>query len=366
MSSIFNYFVVVALAMTTSISLAAPATKPAPATTAWHDVHECGVEGKGFTDTESYFDRLPARAEKVVPQPVWDLSRDSTGMAAQFETDSPSIWIRYSLLSANLAMAHMPATGVSGVDLYGKLDGQWRWVAVAKPSSKEVETELTEGLKPGMREYVIYLPLYNGVTKMEIGVEKNAKFKPIAPRSAKPIVYYGTSIAQGACASRPGMAFTNILSRRLDRPFINLAFSGVGKMDAAVAKFVAEIDAAVYVIDCLPNMTTEQVTERVKPLTDILRKAHPETPIVFVEDRTFGNAEFHPKIQEQHVHRRAALRREYDTLTKSGVKNLYYIEGAALLGSDGEATTDGSHPNDLGMMRYADVLEPRLREMLAK
>lgn len=332
---------------------------------AWYDVSKWGVEGKGWTDTARYYDRLPAKAEGVVRGAVWNLSRHSAGMATRFETDANKILVRCRLLSGNLAMSHMPATGVSGVDLYGQNDeGQWRWVGVSRPSAQDVKATLADGLLPGRRAYMIYLPLYNGVESLEIGVPEGAGFQPIAPRSKKPIVYYGTSIAHGACASRPGMSFSAILGRWFDRPVINLGFSGNGRMDAEVADLLAELDACVFVIDCLPNMEADAIAERTEPLVQRLRKSHPETPIVLVEDRTYANTPFLPARRKRHDTSRAAFRAAYERLVAGGVKNLHYVEGETLLGDDGEATTDGSHPSDLGMMRMAEALTPTLKTVL--
>lgn len=333
--------------------------------TAWYDVSTWGVEGKGWGETARYFDRLPSKAEGVVPDAVWSLSRHSAGMSVRFETDAPKIQARYRLLSSSLAMPHMPATGVSGVDLYGQdAEGRWRWIGVSRPASQDVTATLAEGLLAGRRAYLLYLPLYNGVESLEIGVPEGAAFQPIAPRSKKPIVYYGTSIAHGACASRTGMAFPAILGRWLDRPVINLGFSGNGRMDAEVADLLAELDAAVFVIDCLPNMDAGAVTERTEPLVRRIRAARPETPIVLVEDRTYANTPFLPSRRERHDTSRAALRGAYERLSASGVKNLHYVAGEGLLGDDGEATTDGSHPSDLGMMRMAEALTPVLKPLL--
>ena len=326
---------------------------------AWYNVCDWGVEGQGWSDTGRPFDRLPAKAEGVVRGPVWSLSRHSAGMCVRFETDATTIHARYKLLSDRLAMTHMPATGVSGLDLYGQDDqGRWRWVAVARPSAVEVKVALASGLAPGRRAYMAYLPLYNGVESLEIGVAPEALFKPVAPRSKKPIVYYGTSITHGACASRPGMAFPAILGRRLDRPVINLGFSGNGRMDPEVVDLLAELDAAVYCIDCLPNMLAPEVAERTEPLVRKLRKARPDTPIVLIEDRTYTNTPFFPAKRKRHTTSRAALKEAYTRLIADGVKNLHYLEGEHLLGDDGEAATDGSHPSDLGMMRMADALVP--------
>ncbi len=334
--------------------------------TAWYDVSQWGVEGKGWTETARYYDRLPAKAEGVVRGPVWSLSRDSAGMSVLFETDAAKIQAQYRLRSGRVAMSHMPATGVSGVDLYGRDEqGRWGWIGVSRPTAQDVTATLADGLLPGRRTYMLYLPLYNGVESLEIGVPEGAAFEPVAPRSKKPIVYYGTSIAHGACASRPGMAFPSILGRWFDRPVINLAFSGNGRMDPEVADLLAELDASVFVIDCLPNMDGAAVAERTEPLVRRLREAHPKTPIVLVEDRTYANTPFLPSRRERHDTSRAALRGAYERLGAAGVKNLTYVEGEALLGDDGEATTDSSHPSDLGMMRMAEALAPVLKPLLA-
>ena len=332
---------------------------------AWYDVEQWGVEGRGWSETKRYFDRLPAKAEGVVRPPVWSLSRHSAGMAVQFRTDAAEIHARYELLSASLGMSHMPPTGVSGLDLYAQDDqGRWRWLGVSRPSAQTVKAKLASGIAPGRRAYMAYLPLYNGVESLEIGVPADAAFEPLAPRVDKPIVYYGTSIAHGACASRPGMAFPAILGRRLDRPVINLGFSGNGRMDPEVVELMAELDAAVYCIDCLPNMQGPQVAERTEPLVRTLRKARPTAPIVLIEDRTYANTWLLPDRRERHTAARAALKAAYDKLKGEGVEGLYYVEGEHLLGDDDEATTDSSHPSDLGMMRMADALDPVLRRIL--
>jgi hypothetical protein len=260
----------------------------------------------------------------------------------------------------------MAATGVSGLDLYTQDEtGHYHWIGVGIPkTAPDVEATLVKGLKPGRRAYTIYLPLYNGVKSLSIGVPAGAEFEPVSPRTERPIVFYGTSILQGACASRPGMAHTAILQRQLDYPVINLGFSGNGRMEQEVADLLADLDPSVYVIDCLPNMSTEMVMSRTEPLVKTIRRAHPETPLILVEDRTTGAAPFLQGREEMHRIRRAALRTAYDNLTAAGVRNLLYVSGDKLLGRDGEATVDGSHPTDLGFVRYADVLEPVLRPLV--
>jgi len=336
---------------------------------AWHDVKQWGLEGRAFGDLErkKWFDRFPAAAEGKVTDAVWRLSRDSAGMMVRFKTDATVLWADYTLSKERLAGSNMTAIGASGLDLYARDSaGKWRWVGVTRPEGKVVRQQIISGLAPGLREYAVYLPLYNGVENLSLGVPPDAKFEPLAPRAAKPIVFYGTSITRGASATRPGMVHTAILGRRFDRPVVNLGFSGNGRMDAAVGDLLVKIDAAVFVIDCLPNMGAAQVRERTIPLVKQLRAAHPAVPVVLVEDRRNTNSWILPARNQHHTDNHAALREAYAALQAEGVKGLFYIAGDGLLGDDAEGATDGSHPSDLGFVRQADVFEPVLRAALGR
>ncbi len=334
---------------------------------AWHDVTQWGVEGRGWEGDERkrYFDRLPAKADGVVRPAVWNLSRHSAGMAVRFRSNARAIHVDYQLLSASLAMPHMPATGVSGLDLYAQAaDGSLRWLQVTRPTAQHLVGPIVTGLDGSERLYMLYLPLYNGVNSLKIGVPAASTIEPLSPRTDKPLVFYGTSIMHGACASRPGMAIPALLGRRFDKPTINLGFSGNGTMDPELGDLLGELDPAVYCIDCLPNMRPAQVTERTAPLVHSLRHARPDTPILLVEDRVFTNASFFPAKLQFHRENHRALRAAYDALVAEGVQGLHYLHGDDLLGSDGEAATDGSHPSDLGFVRYAAAYEQALKPIL--
>lgn len=261
----------------------------------------------------------------------------------------------------------MPATGVSGLDLYvraGK-DGRWQWLTCGFPKQQKDNLH-SISLPTGKREYMLYLPLYNGTTAAEIGLPKTAVLEkgPTRPEeNRKPLVFYGTSITQGGCASRPGMVHTAIIGRKLEQPIINLGFSGSGKMDAAVVDLMAELDPAVYVIDCLPNMDAKMIEERTAPLVHTLRKARPKTPILLVEDRTYANAAAYGSNQ-RNVTNRAAFKKEFDKLVVAKVEGLHYLKGDNLIGLDGEGTVDGSHPTDLGFLRQAEVMTEAIAPLL--
>jgi len=336
----------------------------------WHDIRSLDVEGKGWADTKSFYDRLPAKAEVIVHGPVWNLSQDSAGMCVRFITDANEIHARWELRSKSLAMPHMPATGVSGLDLYVKCaDGEWKWLAVGRPTLFPVNSvTLVKGIPKETREYFLYLPLYNGVLSVEIGVSKGSTFRKAAPypQARKPIVFYGTSITQGGCASRTGMVHTAILGRRLNYPVINLGFSGNGRMEPEMADLLAELDPSVYVLDCLPNMNGQMIAERVVPFVKRLREAHPETPILLVEDRTYSDAFLITSRQKQNTENRRELKQAYSSLQSEGIKYIYYLSGNQLLDDDRDnlATVDGSHPTDLGFMRQADAFYAGLKPIL--
>jgi hypothetical protein len=334
----------------------------------WYDLKTIGTEGQGWSDTKAPFDRLPRKAEGKVRIAVWNLSRQSAGICARFSTDADAIHAKWSLTSANLAMPHMPATGVSGLDLYVRDDaGNWRWLANGRPSQQANSTKLVSGISAVKREYMLYLPLYNGVTAVEIGVANTAKLywpPKRAPVRQTPILFYGTSITQGGCASRPGMVHTSILGRRFDRPVINLGFSGNGRMETEVVELIAEIDAAVYVFDCLPNISAPDVLARTKACIDIVRKQHPDTPILLVEDRSYSDSFLVTSKRQRNLSNRQALRKIYDELKAAGDKNLHYLTGEQLLGDDNEGTVDSSHPTDLGFMRQADAMAKVLKDLL--
>lgn len=338
----------------------------------WYDVRQLGVEGQGWNeaDCKAPYDRLPAKAEGKVRDAVWNLSRNSAGEYVRFVTDATTIHAKWSLTSERLAMPHMAATGVSGLDLYARDNrGRWRWVAVGQPKAegKDQTAALATNLKPGKREYLIYLPLYNGVSSVTVGVPEANTIQDApnyAADQAKPIVFYGTSITHGACASRPGMVHTAILHRRYNRPVINLGFSGNGKMEPEVGELLTEIDAAVYVIDCCPNLAGAETAARTKPLVEQLRKARPDVPIVLVEDRRYTDAWLITSKGERNDGNHAALKAAYDELIAAGTKQLYYIPGDDLLGDDNDGAVDSSHPNDLGFARQAEAFAKVLDEVV--
>ncbi len=327
------------------------ADKPIEPAWQWHDAHALGLEGTGWHDAEQPYQRLPRRAKEAVPAAVWRLSKHTAGLCVRFTTNSTRIAATWD---GGGAMNHMAATGNSGLDLYQRRDGRWVFCGVGRPQTSKTTADLARDLPAEPTEYLLYLPLYNAVTELRIGVEPGATVARAPPRSSRPIVFYGTSITQGGCAARAGMCHPAILGRHLDREVINLGFSGAGKMEPAMADLLGELDPALYVLECLPNMTTDMVRERVAPFVRHLREVRPATPILLVES----------PIDPTRNPSNEVLRGIFDDLTAAGVRNLHYLSGASPLAGSENGTVDGVHPTDLGFARMAAAYEPELRNIL--
>lgn len=364
----FSRLALIALLMISAIPIYAAQDTTKENHMKWVDAKTLTVEGRGWSNTKSYYDRLPAKAESIVNESVWWLSGDSTGMVIRFVTDSPEIHAKWKLNKPTLALPHMAATGVSGLDLYVKDKGEWHWLAVGKPEAQENEAELISGLPAGKKEYSLYLPLYNGLTDLEIGLSDNAtvEMAPARKGGMKPIVFYGTSITQGACASRPGMEYPALIGRKLDVPIINLGFSGSGRGEHEVSDLLAELDPCAYVIDALPNMEADTVYERIGYLLKVLKEKHPNTPVILVEHAIFTSYYNFSKGRKASDSWDVALEKVYKENAPKWNGHLYYVKCDDLMGSDGEATVDGVHCTDVGFMRMEKVLTPVVKKALAK
>jgi len=333
------------------------------------------IEGTAVADSlkESPYDRLPVSYKDKVRQPVWDLSKSSAGITVRFHSNSTSINLKWTVLN-DFDMPHMASTGIKGIDLYTKYNNKWRYVTTAgaivglkkhqnksKPLDSISEFELIKNMTPEFREYKLFLPLYDGVTKLEVGIDPTASIEKASPSSVKPIVFYGTSITQGGCASRPGMAHTSIISRRLDVECINYGFGGNGRMETPIVELISEISASFYVIECLQNMDSDQVKQRVRPLVETIRKKHPLTPIVLVENMMYKMAFLDQTLQDELIQENLTLKNEFDKILKSGDQNIFYVKDNLL---DNEGTVDGVHLTDLGFLRYADYLLKNFKEFM--
>ena len=337
----------------------------------WHE--PAFVEGVCVLDTTNIFHRLPIEMKNKVRSPVWNLSENTAGEFIHFKTTATQINVRYTLASDNFSMPHMPSTGESGLDLFAiDVNGNWNW----SPGSYHFGDTCSYTFKnlflaknsTSVSEFYLYLPLYNSVTWLSIGVDEKDSFAFASKRNEQPIVAYGTSILQGGVTSRPGLAWTNILQRNIDRTVINLGFSGNGRFEKPIFDLMSAVNAKLYILDCMPNLTRgiseEEIKNRVIYGVNKLREKDKEVPILFAE-HAVGYASFYmdtTRLNEYH-NSSLVIERIFNELKSSGLKDIYLLTDKEI-GFDINATTEGVHPNDLGMMKYAIAYEQKIREIL--
>ncbi|MBQ9548538.1 MAG: SGNH/GDSL hydrolase family protein [Bacteroidales bacterium] len=329
------------------------------------------VHGQVLPETSGRYTRLPESMHGAVPEKLWNLGLNSAGLYFRFRSNSRTIAVRWENPSSS-QYPKLTAGATRGLDLYGRIDGSWWHFGVALPKKGSCVSEhvFAKSLDGQMREYILYLPLYGSVNKIEIGVEEGAVLENSDdphPDRRKPIVIYGTSILQGACASRPGATATNILSRRLDREVINLGFAGSALLEPEMARWMAACPhPSVFVLDNLPNGTPKLIEEQEENFFRILRKAHPKVPVVFVEVPYYPGVRFDPGRKKTCESKNQALKKMFDGLVAKGETRIYYVASDTMIGDDGEATYDGIHFTDVGMVRYCDLLYPVLKEIIEK
>lgn len=316
------------------------------------------------------YHRLPAGLKDVVRPPVWSLGTNAAGLYIDFHTGASAVTVRYKM-SGSLNMPHMPTTGVSGLDLYAydDISKDWKW-AYGKYSFGDTTSFTFSKLGNGTsRTYRLYLPLYNTVEWMQIGVEDGQEVKFVLEKE-KPIIVYGTSIAQGACASRPGLAWTNILGRQLKLPVVNLGFSGNGRLEQPILSLIGEVDARVFVLDCIPNLSLNanlserQLDSLLTNAVSFLRKKHPNTPIILTEHSAgFDDDILNIGSAQEYTASTKVLRAFMDRMKKEKVQQLYLLTNKEMA-MDLESTVDYAHPNDLGMMKIAVAYQRLIKKIV--
>lgn len=338
----------------------------------WWDPAASGkaqFEGQAWAgERDNAYSRLPSRAAASVRNDVYELGQQSAGVFIPFETNAVLIKVEYAVTGA-LQFPHMSATGVSGVNLYCRktlkdwfrATGQYSFGDTIRYSFLLQE----KGSLPQPFHFKLYLPLYNHVKWLRIGIDSGATIKEEPLRKEKPVVVYGTSIAQGACATRPGMAWTAILERTLNTPVLNFGFSGNGRLEPAVIDLLNEINAAAFVLDCLPNLTGtphEELKQKIIAAVKQIHEKHPNTSILLVEHPGFGDEEMNEDHKQQCLQANAALNDAAAALVRSGVKKVTVLHKNEI-GLSEDCYVDQMHPNDLGMTRYANAYARKLKPL---
>jgi len=323
----------------------------------WHDASSMHIFGKAVENTLTHFSRLPEDIHASARKEIQRLGKNAAGLYVEFRTDSPSIHVRWTSLRKH-TMPHMASVGSRGVDLYAHTDKGWRFVSCGRPDlDNEVTSRcIVKKMDAGYKHFRLYLSLYDGITSLEIGTDPGSEFIPVdCDKREAPLVMYGSSILQGGCVSRPGIASTNIIGRALGREVVNLGFSGNALLDPEVAELMARVEnPALFVLDNVPNDKAQLILDKGEAFVKILRDAHPDVPIIMMEMAHYGH-DFVSSSSYADVEARNAAQREiYDRLVAAGEKNIYFLGSDDLIGHDGEATVDGTHQTDLGQMRYAE------------
>jgi len=345
-------------------------TKGSDAVLLWRTPDQPPFRLAGFAwfEQDRIFRRLPLTPTEPLPKSVDWLANHTAGGQVAFQSDSRHVAVRVKL-KGRADMVHMPATGQCGFDLYLGLPSEMRLHGVTKYDHRltEYEVLLFQNPDAAMRTFTLNFPLYQGVEALQIGLDPEAHIHPAPPYAiAGRIVFYGTSITQGGCATRPGLAYTNILSRALNAEVVNLGFSGSGRGEPEVCRTFAQIkNPRMFVLDYEANTDFDGLQKTVPENLRILREHHSDVPILVVSGvPNSGDATF-PQRQKAYDQRRDLQKRVVEAGRMNGDPHLYFLDGSTLLGEDsGEGTVDGLHPNDLGFMRMATGLEPVVRKIL--
>lgn len=329
----------------------------------YYDVQDFKLGGQASRAAGTY-QRFAQEDMKELPPRVAELSRNTAGIYLDFWTDSPVINLRWEV-DQYRSLKNLTSIAVNGFDLYAKEEETWQYAGVAVPQEKLSSANILRHGDGKMRQYRLYFPLYTGLVNLQIGVDPDSEVsQQVEANPSKKMLIYGSSITQGASASRPGMAFPSLIGRMLDVEVLNFGFSGSGKMEIEVAEVLNEIPSDVIVMDCVPNPSVEEIAQRTVPFVKELKRSQPATPIVMVESVFREHAHWNTKLREQVTAQNKAFKKAYQELRALGIEGLYYVDSEGHIGSDHEATIDGTHFSDLGHYRMAEKLAPILWDIL--
>lgn len=333
----------------------------------FHSPHEAPFRLWGLSpNEENTLSRLPLSLLPRMSDGVQNLSRHLAGGIVRFTTDSPGLGLAWRLMGAGV-MPHFTACGQSGMELYEESDSGFRHIRNFLPGMNEgcgcrLNQSSYTDLPGGLRSYALYLPLYNGLSELHIALAPGATLLPgREPKLSSPIVFYGSSITQGGCATRCGSCYTHILARRLDAAHINLGFAGNAKGETAMAEYIASLAMSAFVMDYDHNAPdAEHLQKTHEPFFQTVRRAQPTLPVLLISKPDYDK---NPPMAQK---RRAVIRRTYENALAAGDRQVWLLDGETLFGQTDRdlCTVDGTHPNDLGFLRMADAIEPVLRQML--
>ena len=326
------------------------------------DIKFCNIKKPPFKIYGVFYDngkfrRIPQKVAKSVSDGVYALHANTAGVRVRFKTDSPYVAIHAKMTGIG-KMPHFALTGSAGFDLY--IFEKYYNTFVPPFEIKDGYESILCFDSSRMREITVNFPLYSDVEELYIGVSKDASVVSAEPYSIeRPIVYYGSSITQGGCASRPGNSYESIISRRLNADYINLGFSGNAKAEDEIAEYISKLEMSAFVYDYDHNApTVEHLNKTHEKMFETIRKAKPNLPIIMLSRPKFI-------LTDDEEKRLNIIKATYRNAVENGDKNVYLIDGRTLMKSaECEGTVDNCHPNDLGFMSIANELGELLQKIL--
>jgi len=324
----------------------------------FYDAEEAPFRVYGVKMMDGRYRRMPEEVAKAVSNGVHELHTNTAGGRVRFVTNSSRIAI-HAAMDGLYQSPHFAFAGKAGFDIYQ--NGAYRKTFMPPVDMKDgfesvIETRLTE-----KAEIVIHFPLYANVKRLYIGIEEGSVLEAAADYEiTTPVVYYGSSITQGGCASRPGNAYQNIQSRLLNFDYINLGFSGSAKAEDAMIDYIAGLTMSAFVYDYDHNAPTpDYLAKTHEKMFKRIRAAHPTLPILMLS---------RPQpslLNPDDLRRHAIVQRTYENAVAAGDKNVYFIPGPALMkGMENEGLVDACHPNDAGFVSMARAMLPTIQKML--
>lgn len=293
--------------------------------------------------------------------------RYSTGMAVAFKTDSRNIRAKWNTISKNVVGSNTTSIVHSGIDLYINDEGVWRYAGSARPKAGKFEHEfaLVQYMDEGEKECIAYLPTFNGMTLLEIGVDEEASIEALPSPFKHKIVFVGSSLTHGASASRPGITYVARIGRALNAEVPNIGLSGKCKLDDYFADIVCDTKADAFVFDAFSNSTKKHIDERLYNFVKRITEVHPTTPMIFLQTEKRDIGYFNLRMRKWNDEQRGAAEEWMPKICKE-FKNVYFVNPGIYVGEDGEGTIDGTHLNDLGVQRTVDMVVPKLKKILKK
>jgi len=315
----------------------------------FYNVDDTPFKIYGVYKENGKYRRMPEKIAQNVSEGIYRLHTSTAGGRVKFKTDSKSVAI-YARMDRVAKMPHFAFSGSIGLDLY--VSDRYIKTFVPPCDIEEGYESIVEFENNELREITINFPLYSSVKNLYVGVEEGSALKEATPyKNTKPMVFYGSSITQGGCASRPGMSYQSILSRRFNYDFINLGFSGNAKAEDGIIEYIKNLDMSVFVYDYDHNApTAEHLAETHEKMFEAIRKENPNLPIIIMSRPKFN-------LTDEEKKRRSIIETTYKNAISKGDKNVYIIDGKALtqLCRD-EGTVDNCHPTDFGFASMAKAL----------